>query len=92
MHYFQYLKLKTGQKTLDEVKQEKSEKKFFTLVIRGLSYKVKKKVIKEFFHPLKVDSIRIPVKIRGLAYVGFKCEKAMNKALLRDKSFIGKLI
>lgn len=71
------------------MKQGKSENKFFTLVIRGLPYKMKKKTLKEFFRPLKVDSIRIPVKIKGLAYVGFKCEKAMNTALLRDRSFIG---
>lgn len=77
--------------TLDEVQQEKSEKKFFTLHIRGLPYKVKKKMVKEFFRPLKVDSIRIPTKIKGMAYVGFKCEKVMNKALLRDKSFISEL-
>lgn len=81
--------MKAGKKTMQEV--EKIEPtKYFTLVIRGLPCKVRKRIIKEFFRPLKVDSIRIPVKIKGVAYVGFKTESTMKKALLRDKSFIGK--
>lgn len=89
----EYLKLKTGKTTLEELRQriqnqETSSNKFFTLVVRGIPYKTKKKDIKNFFRPLKIDSIRIPVKIKGLAYVGFKDEKKVKKALLRNKSFI----
>lgn len=88
------MKLKTGKTTLEELRQriqnqETSSNKFFTLVVRGIPYKTKKKDIKNFFRPLKIDSIRIPVKIKGLAYVGFKDEKKVKKALLRNKSFIG---
>ena len=78
--------------TLEEVHakiKENVNEKYFTLKIRGLPYKTKKKDIKEFFRPLKIDSIRVPQKIKGMAYVGFKDLKTMKKALLRDKSFIG---
>lgn len=86
------MKLKTGKITLEEARAESKknvEEKYFTLKIRGIPYKTKKKDIKEFFRPLKVDSIRVPPKIKGMVYVGFKDEKNMKKALLRDKSFIG---
>lgn len=64
--------------------------KFFTVKISGLGYKHKKKDIKLFFCPLKPRSIRIPRKIKGIAYLGFKTESHMKKALLKNKSFLGK--
>lgn len=63
---------------------------FFTVKLRGLAYKHVKKHIKQFFRPIKVASIRIPPKIKGIAYVGFKTEQAMKKALMKNKSFLGK--
>lgn len=65
---------------------------FFTVKIRGLGYKHAKKDIKQFFRPLKPVSIRIPPKIKGIAYVGFKTERDMKKALVKNKSFLGKKI
>ncbi|XP_029676364.1 probable RNA-binding protein 19 [Formica exsecta] len=61
---------------------------FFTVKLRGLAYKHVKKHIKQFFRPIKVASIRIPPKIKGIAYVGFKTEQAMKKALMKNKSFL----
>lgn len=48
-----------------------------------------KKSIKTFLKPLKFRSLRIPRNIRMVAYVGFKTEKEMRQALLKDKSFLG---
>ncbi|XP_077267436.1 putative RNA-binding protein 19 [Temnothorax americanus] len=61
---------------------------FYTVKMRGLAYKHMKKHIKQFFRPIKPKSIRIPPKIKGIAYVGFKTEQAMKKALLKNKSFL----
>ncbi|XP_072744526.1 probable RNA-binding protein 19 [Anoplolepis gracilipes] len=61
---------------------------FHTVKLRGLAYKHVKKHIKQFFHPIKVASIRIPPKIKGIAYVGFKTEQSMKKALMKNKSFL----
>ncbi|KYM94101.1 putative RNA-binding protein 19, partial [Cyphomyrmex costatus] len=60
----------------------------FTVKIRGLAYKHMKKHIKQFLSPIKPKSIRIPRKIKGIAYVGFKTEQAMKKALIKNKSFL----
>ncbi|CAL7941010.1 unnamed protein product [Xylocopa violacea] len=62
--------------------------KFFTVKLRGLAYNHKKKDIKLFFRPLKAKSIRVPSKIKGVAYVGFKTEQHLRKALLKNKSFL----
>lgn len=58
--------------------------------MQGLAYKHKKKHIKQFFRSIKPSSIRVPLKIKGIAFVGFKTEQAMKKALMKNKSFLGK--
>lgn len=63
--------------------------KLFTVKVRGLGYKHVKKHVKQFFHPVKTASIRVPPKIKGIAYVGFKTEYQMKKALVKNKSFLG---
>lgn len=62
----------------------------FTVKVRGLKCKHVKKHIKQFFRPIKIASLRMPLKIKGIAFVGFKTEQAMKKALLKNKSFLGK--
>lgn len=64
---------------------------FLLLQLKGLPYTCKKKDVKKFFSPLVPFTIRLPPKIKGIAYVGFKEEKKMNKALLKNKSFLGEL-
>lgn len=75
------------------LKKEKEPKKqvvkFFTVKIRGLGFNHKKKDLKQFFKPLIPKSIRVPQKIKGIAYVGFKTEKHMKQALSKHKSFLG---
>lgn len=61
----------------------------FTVKVKGLPYSCKKKQIKDFFKPAKVASLRVPPKVKGIAYLGFKTEKEMKQALNRHKSFMG---
>ncbi|KAF7990450.1 hypothetical protein HCN44_000255 [Aphidius gifuensis] len=93
LEYMQALKKKSQPDDSENVKPVKEKKdreikKFFTVKIRGLGYNHKKKHIKDFFKPLKAKSIRVPQKIKGIAYVGFKTEKIMNQALIKNKSFL----
>lgn len=103
----QYLKLKTVKKagadsdaqnekeSYPEVKKDKQEVtpsvQLFTVKIRGLAYKAKKKDVKQFFHPLKPSSVRLPPKSKGIAYVGFKSEKELRQAQNKHLTFLGKL-
>ncbi|XP_051176560.1 probable RNA-binding protein 19 [Leptopilina boulardi] len=74
---------------LKKAKEPKKELvKFFTVKLRGLGCNHKKKDLKQFFKPLKPKSIRVPQKIKGIAYVGFKTEKHMKQALSKHKSFL----
>ncbi|XP_034949464.1 probable RNA-binding protein 19 [Chelonus insularis] len=90
LEYMEKLKGKgkdTDKKQSLEKKSTRGNIKLYTVVLRGLGYKHKKKHIKQFFHPLKPKSIRVPVKIKGIAYVGFKSERQRNQALNKDKGF-----
>ncbi|XP_053983354.1 probable RNA-binding protein 19 [Hylaeus volcanicus] len=93
LEYMEALKVKdqsTKKKDSNEKKTlEHGPVKFFTVKLRGLGYNHKKKDIKQFFNPLKAKSIRVPPRIKGIAYVGFKTEQHLRKALLKDKSFLG---
>lgn len=60
----------------------------FAVKVSGLPYKCKKKQIKDFFKPVKVASLRLPPKIKGIAYLGFKSEKDMKQALNKHRSFM----
>nr|CAH0113144.1 unnamed protein product [Daphnia galeata] len=68
-------------------KKEKVPKDYLHLKVRGFSCQVKKKDIKEFFASIKLDSIRLPPKVKGVAYIGFSSEKEMKKALNKHRSF-----
>ncbi|OAD52210.1 putative RNA-binding protein 19, partial [Eufriesea mexicana] len=92
LEYMETLK-KKEKNTEEKVSDSKSKfkhgsTKFFTVKVRGLAYNHKKKDIKQFFRPLKPKSIRVPPKIKGIAYVGFKTEQHLRKALLKNKSFL----
>lgn len=92
--YMEALKKKTqGVKVKDikETAKTRGTTKFFTVKLHGLGCNHKKKDIKIFFKGIKAKSIRVPRKIKGIAYVGFKTEKLMKQALIKDKSFLGKL-
>ncbi|XP_001807432.1 probable RNA-binding protein 19 [Tribolium castaneum] len=75
-------------KKKEKPKKEPKKLDLFTLKLRGLPYNSRKKDIKQFLKPVTPFSIRLPAKIHGIAYVGFKTEKDYKKALLKDRSFI----
>ncbi|CAH0391023.1 unnamed protein product [Bemisia tabaci] len=95
-----YLKLKTLKNTEDakelltkakKTKAEKSQKydKLFTIKLTNLPFKARKRDVKAFLKPFKVDSIRVPQKIHGIAFVGFKSEETFKKVLkAKNKSFL----
>eukprot|EP00092_Neocalanus_flemingeri_P005693 GFUD01006132.1.p1 GENE.GFUD01006132.1~~GFUD01006132.1.p1 ORF type:complete len:823 (-),score=279.43 GFUD01006132.1:129-2597(-) len=81
---------------LDYLKSKKTPKAppkppvdLFTVKITGLPYKSKKKDIKTLLAPLKPVSVRLPPKIKGIAFAGFTTEKEMKTALNKHKSFCG---
>ncbi len=95
-----YLKqLKKGAKDDDDksegVKPKKEKKKkepkqetYHTVKLTGLPYKAKKKDVKAFFKPLKCRSIRVPPKIKGIAYAGFATEQELKQALNKSRSIL----
>ncbi len=78
----------------DEKKKEKKWKRepknevYHTVKLSGLPYKTKKKDVKVFFRPLRAKSIRVPPKIKGIAYVGFASEADLRKALDKNRSVL----
>lgn len=81
----------TGPET-DLSTKKKLPKEIFphVVVVRNLSFKWKRKDIKDFFKDLSVCSIRKCLKpgVKGVAYVAFKNEPDLVKALEKDKCFI----
>ncbi|XP_015593369.1 probable RNA-binding protein 19 [Cephus cinctus] len=79
---------KKTDSTTEGTKNAHGPREFFTVKVTGLGYNQKKKDIKQFFHSLKPKSIRVPQKIKGIAFVGFETEKQMKQALNKHKSFL----
>lgn len=73
----------------EPLKKEKIKTEFFTLKVRGFPCKSSKKDIRDFFAPLKLDSIRLPPKVKGIAYIGLSSKKEWKKALDKHRSFYG---
>lgn len=86
----EYLKQLTSKSsTSAKVVGAKNPNELFTIKIRGIPFKTKRKDVLSFFRPLKPFSIRLPSKIHGFCYVGFKSEREFKKAMLKDHSFLG---
>lgn len=86
-----YKKKLMGDSTEDdeEIKESKNSLKLYTVKIRNIPKKIKREELKKFFRPSKAHSIRIPKnQLYACAYVGFKLERDMKRALLKDKSFL----
>ncbi|KAL9884461.1 putative RNA-binding protein 19 [Glossina fuscipes fuscipes] len=73
---------------ISTTKQSKPNLDLFTIKIHNVPYKTKRQDVLKFFKPLKPYSVRLPTKIHGFCYVGFKTEKDMKRAMLKNKSFI----
>ncbi|EAT44565.1 AAEL004075-PA [Aedes aegypti] len=70
-------------------KKELKVANLFVVKIHNIPSKTKRQDLLRFFKPVKPYSIRIPPKQKGFAYVGYKTEGELKKALLKDKSFLG---
>lgn len=87
MEYMKSLMVKNnGQAASNAKKKENLD--LFTIKIHNVPYNTKRQEIIKFFKPLKPYSVRLPTKVHGFCYVGFKTEKDMSKAMLKNKSFI----
>lgn len=89
----EYLKLKTkGNAAVKDFDSSKSEEKpklqLYNIKVRNLPYKAKKKDVKELLAPLVPASIRFMENVKGVAFVGFKSEKEMRQALVKNKTFL----
>ncbi|RWS19232.1 putative RNA-binding protein 19-like protein, partial [Leptotrombidium deliense] len=72
----------------EEKEQVKKPKFLHTINIRGLPYKCTKSKIRNFFDPLKPISIRLPPKIKGIAYVSFESEQELKQSLVKHRGFL----
>lgn len=86
MEYMKSLMSKNSISSTSSAK--KSNLDLFTIKIHNVPYKTKRQEIIKFFKPLKPFSVRLPTNVHGFCYVGFKTEKDMTKAMLKNKSFI----
>lgn len=71
------------------VKNSKSKDTFeFTVKVKGLPYKIKKRQLKDFFMPIKPISLRLVPKVKGIAYVSFENDNDLKQALVKHRGFI----
>ncbi|XP_071033137.1 uncharacterized protein [Parasteatoda tepidariorum] len=68
--------------------KQKKYKELFTVKLTNLPYQCKKAQIKKFFNSLKIASLHLPPKRKGFAFVGFKTEKDLKQALIKNKGFL----
>lgn len=61
-----------------------------TIKIRNIPYKTKRQDVLNYFKPLKPYSIRLPTKVQGICYVGFKKEADFKQAMLKNRGFWSK--
>lgn len=87
LDYLKSLKSKTDTKQVPKDK-EKKVTDLFTIKIREIPFKTKRKDVIKFFKPIKAFSIRLPTRKHGFCYVGFKTEKEFKKAMLKNRSFL----
>ncbi|KAK2708669.1 probable RNA-binding protein 19 [Artemia franciscana] len=73
----------------EDEKSKKQEIELITLKVRGLPFSAKKKDIKKFFKPIKLKSLRLPPKVKGVAYIGVITEKEFKLALNKNRSILG---
>uniref|UniRef100_A0A1Q3FWA6 Putative multiple rna-binding domain-containing protein 1 n=1 Tax=Culex tarsalis TaxID=7177 RepID=A0A1Q3FWA6_CULTA len=77
------------EKLLAKPKKERKVTNLFVAKIHNIPSTTKRQDLFRFFKPIKPYSIRIPPKQKGFAYIGYKTEAELRKALLKDKSFLG---
>uniref|UniRef100_A0A023FBD9 Putative rna-binding protein rrm superfamily n=2 Tax=Triatoma infestans TaxID=30076 RepID=A0A023FBD9_TRIIF len=80
--------LEVASKIIKEEKPPNPDKQYFTVKISNLPYRTTKKDIRRLLNPVTPASIRLPPKIKGIAFVGFESEKEKRRALIKNKTFL----
>lgn len=94
----EYMKRLIPEKAHETEKEKKAKTKvpklvdLLTIKVRNIPFKAKRQDILTFFKPIKPFSIRLPVKVHGICYVGFKTEADFKKAMLKNRSFWSELL
>ncbi|XP_024130926.1 probable RNA-binding protein 19 [Oryzias melastigma] len=85
--------IKKPSKAKKTAKQETEPATEFTVKLRGVPFSVKEQQIKEFMTPLRPAAIRIgrneSGQRSGYVYVDLHSEEEVNKALKKNKDYIG---
>uniref|UniRef100_T1HN71 RRM domain-containing protein n=1 Tax=Rhodnius prolixus TaxID=13249 RepID=T1HN71_RHOPR len=93
----EYLKTKmkgsnteAATKIIKYEKPSESSKQYFTVKISNLPYKATKKDIRRLLNPVTPASIRLPPKIKGIAFVGtslrrFKCSIKISSVIFNGR-------
>ena len=78
-----------GESNVTKEIEKNPQLQLFTVKVRNIPKKMKRDDLKKFFRPSKAHSVRLPKnQAFACAYVGFKLERDMKRALLKDKSFL----
>ncbi|KFB52930.1 AGAP005249-PA-like protein [Anopheles sinensis] len=80
---------KTKESTESKEKPKKDLIPLFVAKLNNIPINTKRQDVIRFFKTTKPYSVRIPRNSKGFAYVGFKTESELKKALLMNKSFLG---
>lgn len=91
--YMKSLMKSKSEENITKPVKTKSTSKFvdlLTIKIRNIPLKTKRQDVLNFFKPIKLASVRLPVQVRGICYVGFKNEEDFKKAQLKNRSFWSK--
>ncbi|CAG2101923.1 unnamed protein product, partial [Medioppia subpectinata] len=66
----------------------KTDAKVRSTDMKGLPFKVKKRQIKDFIEPLKPMSLRLPPKVKGIAYISFGTQKELTQVMVKHRGFM----
>lgn len=78
------------KKDIDQKEPKTPSIDLLTIKIRNIPFKTKRQDVLTFFKPIKPYSVRLPTKVHGICYVGFKNEVDFKKAMLKNRSFWSK--
>ncbi|XP_036318086.1 probable RNA-binding protein 19 [Rhagoletis pomonella] len=88
LDYMKNLMAKATSTSESKKSKTKAALDLYTIKMHNVPYKTKRQEILKFFKPQKPYSVRLPTNVHGFCYVGFKTDKEMAKAMLKNKSFI----
>lgn len=79
-----------AKKGIDQKESKTPSIDLLTIKIRNIPFKTKRQDVLTFFKPIKPYSVRLPTKVHGICYVGFKNDVDFKKAMLKNRSFWSK--